>query len=244
MQENTRSTTAQTSDLRRFLACMEYESSDRRPDHELGVWGQTRKRWEQESGGSVENFTWDWFVGEQELDLDRREYIDVNYGFIPPIEYEVLEETAEYVFARIPSGAITKALKEGTTYGTRMCMDQYLEFPVKTPEDLGRLAKDGENEMSTYTELLDHIQSLKIIDTHEHLPFEADRPKETDVLEEWLAHYFSSDLVSAGLSDEGLATVRDSSKDINDRWKLAEPFWRAAENTGYGRSLSIAAKGP
>ena len=28
--------------------------------------------------------------------------------------------------------------------------------------------------MSTYTELLDHIQSLTIVDTHEHLPFEAD----------------------------------------------------------------------
>ena len=97
--------------------------------------------------------------------------------------------------------------------------------------------------MNTYTELLDHIQSLKIIDTHEHLPFESERPKETDVLEEWLAHYFSCDLVSAGLSDDGLATVRDSRQDINERWRIAEPYWRAAESTGYGRSLSIAAKG-
>ena len=97
--------------------------------------------------------------------------------------------------------------------------------------------------MNTYAELLDHIQSLKIIDTHEHLPFEADRPKETDVLEEWLAHYFSCDLVSAGLSDEGLATVRDSRQDINERWRIAEPYWHAAKSTGYGRSLSIAAKG-
>jgi len=96
--------------------------------------------------------------------------------------------------------------------------------------------------MSTYTELLDHIQSLKIIDTHEHLPFEADRPKETNVLQEWLTHYFSCDLVSAGLSDDGLATVRDSRKDIKDSWRIAEPYWRAAESTGYGRSLSIAAR--
>lgn len=96
--------------------------------------------------------------------------------------------------------------------------------------------------MSTYTELLDHIQSLKIIDTHEHLPFEADRPKETDVLEEWLAHYFSCDLVSAGLSDEGLATVRDSRKDLHERWTIAEPYWHAAKSTGYGRSLALAAR--
>ncbi|HDZ20130.1 hypothetical protein LCGC14_0016840 [marine sediment metagenome] len=96
--------------------------------------------------------------------------------------------------------------------------------------------------MSTYTELLDHIQSLKIIDTHEHLPFEADRPKETDVLEEWLAHYFSSDLVSAGLSDEGLAAARDSRRDILERWRIIEPYWHAAESTGYGRPLSLGAR--
>ncbi len=97
--------------------------------------------------------------------------------------------------------------------------------------------------MSTYTELLDHIQSLKIIDTHEHLPCEMDRAQNSDVLEEWLQHYFSCDLVSAGLSDEGLAAVRDSSKDIHERWKIVEPYWHAAESTGYGRALSIAAKG-
>jgi len=96
--------------------------------------------------------------------------------------------------------------------------------------------------MGTYAELLDHIQSLKIIDTHEHLPFESDRPKETDVLAEWLAHYFSSDLVSAGLSDDGLAAARDSRQDIKKRWRIVEPYWHAAESTGYGRPLGLAAK--
>jgi hypothetical protein len=32
---------------------------------------------------------------------------------------------------------------------------------------------------------LDYIQSLKIIDTHEHLPFESERPQNSDILEEW-----------------------------------------------------------
>jgi len=124
-----------TTDLQRFLACMEYASSDRRPNHELGVWGQTRERWEAEAADAVKDFTWHWFVDEPALGLDRREYINVNYGFIPPIPYEVLDETEEYVYARIPTGAITKALKAGTSYGTRWCMDTYLEFPVKTAED-------------------------------------------------------------------------------------------------------------
>ncbi len=96
--------------------------------------------------------------------------------------------------------------------------------------------------MSIYSELLDYIQTLKIIDTHEHLPFESERPKETDVLAEWLTHYFSCDLVSAGLSHENLAIVRDSGKDIKSRWDLVEPYWHAAESTGYGRSLTLSAR--
>jgi hypothetical protein len=96
--------------------------------------------------------------------------------------------------------------------------------------------------VSTYTELLEHIQSLNIIDTHEHLPLESERSMESDVLEEWLEHYFSSDLVSAGLSDEDLKTARDSKQDIRKRWDIVEPYWHAAESTGYGRSLALAAR--
>ncbi len=96
--------------------------------------------------------------------------------------------------------------------------------------------------MDTYGRLLDHIQSLKIIDTHEHLPFESERPKDTDVLAEWLTHYFSCDLVSAGLSDNDLATVRDSRTDIKSRWQIVAPYWHAAETTGYGRALALAAR--
>ena len=97
--------------------------------------------------------------------------------------------------------------------------------------------------MSTYTELLDHIQSLTIVDTHEHLPFEADRPKHADVLEEYLTHYFSCDLISAGLSDADMLVVRDSAQDLAKRWQLVEPYWRAAESTGYGRALTLSVQG-
>lgn len=96
--------------------------------------------------------------------------------------------------------------------------------------------------MSISESLLDHVKSLKIVDTHEHLPCELERPKDTDVLAEWLQLYFSCDLVSAGLSEKDLAIVRDSRQDITFRWKLVEPYWHAAESTGYGRSLSLAAR--
>lgn len=124
-----------SSSLERFIACMEYQSTDARPNHELGVWPQTIARWMEESPESVRDFGWDWFVDEPGLHLDRREYIDVRYGFMPWFDTEVLEETDEYEVIRNGHGIVTRALKAGTVDGCRMSMDQYLEHPVKTIED-------------------------------------------------------------------------------------------------------------
>ena len=130
-----------STDLERFNACMNYESADRRPNHELGAWSQTRVRWQEEAPEAVKDFKWSWFDGEPGLGLDRREYIPINYGFIPPYERVVIEETDEYITARNAKGIVTKALKAGMVGGMRMCMDQYLEFPVSKPEDFALVKK-------------------------------------------------------------------------------------------------------
>ena len=91
--------------------------------------------------------------------------------------------------------------------------------------------------------LRDYVFDLDIIDTHEHVPGrEAARDMRTDVLAEYLAHYFSCDLVSAGLEPAQLQAARDASKPLAKRWALVEPFWDAARNTGYGRALDLAAR--
>jgi len=97
--------------------------------------------------------------------------------------------------------------------------------------------------MRDYDSILRFINGLEILDTHEHLPNEAARDKNADVLSEWLIHYFSCDLVSAGLSDQDLAVARDHTKPLRERWTLIEPYWNAARSTGYGRSLDLAASG-
>jgi len=125
----------------RFLAVMDYRAVDRVPNHELGVWPQTVERWRREAPADVADFTWDWFVGEPGLNLDRREYIPVLFGFMPPFEAEVLEETAEYEVIRNSLGIVTRALKAGTVGGGRMCMDQYLEHPVKAPADFAAIKR-------------------------------------------------------------------------------------------------------
>ena len=94
-----------------------------------------------------------------------------------------------------------------------------------------------------YEQLREYVFSLDILDTHEHTPGrEAGRDPNSDVLGEYLIHYFSSDLVSAGLKPEELEFARDPAKPLAKRWKLVEPYWEAARNTGYGRALDIAAR--
>ena len=100
--------------------------------------------------------------------------------------------------------------------------------------------------MSIYDELLEYTWNLNIIDTHEHLLREEVWMKgPRDILSDWLQLYFSCDLVSAGLSPSDLEIARnaESSKTFMERWKLIEPYWNAARNTGYARSLDLAAKG-
>ena len=123
------------TDLERFHACMDYRSADRRPNHEIGVWAQTRKRWQRKNFQAVEHFTWNWLEREDRLGLDRREYIPVNYGFIPTFERKILESTDDYEIGQSEKGIISKALKAGTEDGMRMSMDQYLKFPVSKPDD-------------------------------------------------------------------------------------------------------------
>jgi len=96
---------------------------------------------------------------------------------------------------------------------------------------------------SVYRRLLDEIAALRIIDTHEHLPLEKDLPKEdADVLASWLTHYFSCDLVSAGLPLPVLVEAKNTRLDLRERWERIEPFWRKARNTGYARALYRTAR--
>ena len=76
----------------RFLACMEYKPVDRVPNHEVGVWEQTKDRWETE-GMVREDYNWDWFTGSDQFGMDAREFIPVHYGMWPYFEEETLEET-------------------------------------------------------------------------------------------------------------------------------------------------------
>lgn len=124
----------------RFANCLTFQPVDRVPNHELGIWPQTNQRWLSE--GMPDWAIRDgWFEGIEHFGMDRREFVHVNLGMMPAFTHEVIEETDRYVIARNHQGVVTKALKEGSVGGGRMCMDQYLRFAVETPEDFAQLKK-------------------------------------------------------------------------------------------------------
>jgi hypothetical protein len=94
-----------------------------------------------------------------------------------------------------------------------------------------------------FGEILDHVKSLEIIDTHEHLPaFEKLRDRDTDILKEYLSHYFNCDLISAGLPRRDLEKAVDTGLPLMERWVLLAPYWEHARHTGYGRALDLSVR--
>jgi len=122
-----------------FHAVMDYKTPDHIPNWEVGVWAQTIDRWEEE-GLDRRLLQWDWFTGEDYFNFDNREYIPINLSMLPGFPEELIEQTEKYEIYRNCNGIVTKALREGSVGRSRMCMDQYLSFPVETLKDFEALA--------------------------------------------------------------------------------------------------------
>lgn len=95
----------------------------------------------------------------------------------------------------------------------------------------------------SYLKIKEYVAGIRIIDTHEHLPQEPERLEEdVDVLATFFTHYASSDLRSAGMSEEDLLFIRDASIPIDERWSVFEPWWERIRNTGYAQAIEIASR--
>ncbi|MCE9589847.1 MAG: amidohydrolase family protein [Planctomycetes bacterium] len=95
------------------------------------------------------------------------------------------------------------------------------------------------------TDLAQHIEALRVVNTHEHQikedPWRASGP--TDILQELFAHYERGDLVSAGqpvtLADE---LTNPATASLKTRWNKLRPHWELIQYTGYGEAIRIHAK--
>ncbi|MYB53889.1 MAG: amidohydrolase family protein [Acidobacteriia bacterium] len=89
-------------------------------------------------------------------------------------------------------------------------------------------------------ELLEAIDEIPLVNTHEHIIPEEERTSSRIDFFTLAGHYAINDVISAGLSGDDLAVVRDPGAPADQRWRAFEPFWKSARFTGYGRALRIA----
>lgn len=100
------------------------------------------------------------------------------------------------------------------------------------------------NRKIFYEGILEHLNTLPVIDTHEHLESEDERLKRpVDMFNTFLIHYASCDLKSSGMKDEEYKFLCSDSTDIERKWRIFKPYWERAGNTSYCKSLVLSVKG-
>jgi hypothetical protein len=86
------------------------------------------------------------------------------------------------------------------------------------------------------------VGRIRLIDSHEHLPPEADRLKRPPSLFS-LLHYVSSDMWADGLArEESERVLGNPSVPLEQQWALVAPHWANVRTTAYGRSLLRAVR--
>jgi predicted TIM-barrel fold metal-dependent hydrolase len=89
--------------------------------------------------------------------------------------------------------------------------------------------------------LVETVNKIAIVDTHEHLELEEFRPKR-DLWDLFFHHYSTTDLLSCGMPYASLYPIHDNNVAMEEKWKLISPYWPCAKLTAYGRTLRIAAR--
>ncbi len=93
------------------------------------------------------------------------------------------------------------------------------------------------------TDLTHHIQTIRLVDTHEHMRRENDWvEKGPDILQDLFGNYVPADLQTAGASPEAMRNLMDASQDVADRFEGIREAWEATQFTGYGEAVRLIAK--
>lgn len=89
------------------------------------------------------------------------------------------------------------------------------------------------------SELLDYVQNMEVIDTHEHIVSEEDWLKRKNDFSTML-HYIRDDAISAGLPVPDMDRIDNPEWENTDaKWQMFKPYWGKIKNTGYSRSLLL-----
>jgi len=94
------------------------------------------------------------------------------------------------------------------------------------------------------SELKHHIDTISVMDTHEHLAKEDGWINEgsKDVLIDLFQNYAIADLITAGASRQSVEQLTDTNISLEDRWAGLEQAWQALRFTGYGEAVRLLAR--
>ncbi len=93
------------------------------------------------------------------------------------------------------------------------------------------------------TELTHHIQTIRLVDTHEHMRRETDWVENgPDILQDLFGNYVPADLHTAGASPEAMRNLMDASQDVAGRFEGIRTAWESTQFTGYGEAVHLIAE--
>lgn len=121
------------NDRERWVNTMHFKKVDRVPDEEFGYWDECLTRWHNEGLPKEVNNN---EVADVYFGFDRRKWVPVNIGLMPPFEYKVIEEDATHKVIINGEGVKCLINKEGI-----QTIPKYLEFPIKDRESWERFKK-------------------------------------------------------------------------------------------------------
>ncbi len=87
--------------------------------------------------------------------------------------------------------------------------------------------------------LIEELASIPTIDAHEHLPSETERLTMTLDFYSLFEHYCRGDLVSAGMPDSVMNSLKQREGSLAQRWELFKPYFSAIRTTAYTRSALL-----
>ncbi len=91
------------------------------------------------------------------------------------------------------------------------------------------------------SDILAYLDTIRMVDTHEHLDTEDEFIAQPCDFGRLFAHYASCDLVSAGCPPADMARVQgDATLAPEEKWRRIAPYWERARNTAYCQCLEWA----
>ena len=88
---------------------------------------------------------------------------------------------------------------------------------------------------SNYERLMEFLSEIETVDTHEHMPTEADRIAGEVDFSLFFSHYCRNDLMAAGMPADEANKFYDKKTPLDEKWRLFEPYYFRIQDGSYCR---------